>query len=149
MTFKQKVYAGFLEILNTKIDSFQHAIDELSESILNETKSTAGDKHETALSILQAEQSRLAVHLYEAHDQKTFYCQIIMDNDVSVVKIGSIVKTTIATYFVSVALPKIVIDNITVISISIKSPLGEILLAKKVNDTFTINNNQHTILEIL
>jgi hypothetical protein len=53
MNWKETIYHTFLEKLNQQIDSFQFQLDELSESVLNETKSTAGDKHETALSMLQ------------------------------------------------------------------------------------------------
>ena len=38
MTFKEKIYSRFLDLLNEKIDGFQFTLDELSESILNETK---------------------------------------------------------------------------------------------------------------
>jgi CRISPR/Cas system endoribonuclease Cas6 (RAMP superfamily) len=135
--------------LNEKIDYFQQAIDELSESVLNETKSTAGDKHETALSILQSEQSRLAVHLYDAHDQKSFYCQIILEEMYNIIKVGSLVKTSKGWFYISVALPKIVIEEKSIIAISSKSPLGEKLFGKKRNEQIEINGIVHIVEEIL
>lgn len=149
MTFKEKVHHHFLLSLNEKINYFQQAIDELSESVLNETKSTAGDKHETALSILQSEQSRLAIHLYDAHDQKSFYCQMKIDQDTSFIKSGSLLKTSKGWFYMSVALPKIIIEDTTVIAISSKSPLGEKLLGKKIGDRIEINGINHLVEEIL
>lgn len=148
MTFKEKIYARFLELLNEKIDGFQFTLDELSESILNETKSSAGDKHETALTMLQLEQSQVATHLYEAVDQKTIYAQIdlTISNDRAIS--GSLVKTNKGYFFLSVALPKISIDDKTVFAISPKSPLGEKLMGKKIGDVTEVNGIEHYIESI-
>ena len=49
MTFKQKIYSHYLQLINEKVQQLQKVLDDLKESSSNETKSTAGDKHETAL----------------------------------------------------------------------------------------------------
>lgn len=148
-TFKQKTYNTFLNSLNEQIDSFQYQLDELSESVLNETKSTAGDKHETALVMLQTEQSQVAKHLYDAIDNKTIFVQIDIQKKSDVVVSGSLVKTSKGLFFVSVALPKISIDGKNIIAISAKSPLGEKLMGKKVNDKIEVNGIEHLIEEII
>jgi hypothetical protein len=148
MTFKQTVYQEFLKSLNEKIDSFQNTIDELSISVMNETKSTAGDKHETALSMLQADQSRMAEHLYEAVDNKTIFSQINIDEQQDTIRSGSLVKTTHGYFFISIALPKIKVDNIQIIAISPQSPLGEKLIGLKKGDCIEMNSIVHCIEEI-
>ncbi len=57
MTLKQKIHGHTLEIINAKISLLQKVLADLKESGSNETKSTAGDKHETALAMLQIEQA--------------------------------------------------------------------------------------------
>jgi len=57
MSIKQKIYTHFLKMLNTNISILQKSLVDLKESSSNETKSTAGDKYETALAMLQIEQS--------------------------------------------------------------------------------------------
>lgn len=147
--FKQKVYKQLLVSLNEKIDAFQFALDELSISVLNETKSTAGDKHETALAMLQTEQSQIAEHLYEVIDHRTFFLQVNPEEVSETVRVGSLVRTSKGCFFISVALPKIVVDQIAVIAISPKSPLGEKLLGCKVGDKIEINSIQHVVEEIV
>jgi hypothetical protein len=149
MTFKEKIHSRFLDLLNEKIDGFQFTLDELSESILNETKSSAGDKHETALTMLQLEQSQVATHLYEAVDQKTIYAQIDITISNEIAASGSLVKTNKGYFFLSVALPKISIDEKIIFAISPKSPLGEKLMGKKLGDIIEVNGIEHHIESIL
>lgn len=149
MHFKQKTYDQFLILLNEQIDSFQFQLDELSESVLNETKSTAGDKHETALVMLQTEQSQVAKHLYDAIDNKTIYAQIDLNSGNDFIKSGSLVKTSKGYFFISIALPKITIEGKTIFAISTKSPLGEQLMGRKVNDKIQVNGIEHIIEEII
>ncbi len=148
MSFKQTMYATFVALLDEKINSFQFALDELSMSVMNETKSTAGDKHETALAMLQAEQSRIAEHLYEVVDKKTFFAQMNIDESTDYIRSGSLVKTSKGYFFISVALPKISVDGISVIAISPQSPLGEKLMGCRVGESIEINNTVHHIEEI-
>lgn len=148
MTFKQKIYNQFLKNLKEKIDGYQFSLDQLSESVLNETKSTAGDKHETALSMLQLEQSQVAKHMYEAIDAHTFFVQLNLEKQNQIVQVGSLVKTNHGYFLISVALPKITIDDKTILAISSKSPLGIQLLGKKINDKIIMNSIEHEILEI-
>jgi len=145
MSFKKEVYLKFLSSLNEKIDSFQFTLDELSISVMNETKSTAGDKHETALSMLQLEQSRIAEHLYEAIDNKTIFSQIQIDDISHQVRSGSLVKTSKGYYFISIALPKINVEGISVFAVSPKSPLGVQLMGRVVGDQVEVNGIQHRI----
>ncbi len=149
MTFKQTVYTKFLSLLDERIDSFQFALDELSISVMNETKSTAGDKHETALSMLQLEQSRIAEHLYEAIDNKTIYIQLDIDDTSAIIRSGSLVQTTKGYFFISIALPKVTVDDISVIAISPKSPLGQNLIGHQKGETIEMNGMSHTILKVI
>ncbi len=149
MTFKQTVYSKFLSLLNERIDSFQFTLDELSISVMNETKSTAGDKHETALSMLQLEQSRIAEHLYEAIDNKTILMQIDLDELSDMIRSGSLVQTNKGYFFISIALPKVTVDGIAVIAISPQSPLGQKLMGHSKGDVIEMNGMSHTIVEVV
>ena len=71
MAFKQKIYNYYRQVINDKISLLQKVLADLKESGANETKSTAGDKHETALAMLQIEQANVRGQLKEAQEQKT------------------------------------------------------------------------------
>lgn len=145
LDFKQKVYQHYVSALNGKINSLQHALNELSESAKNETKSTAGDKHETALAMLQIEQENTRTKFKEAAEQKAQLERIdILQKQAAITK-GSLIKTDKGYFFLSVALGKSTIDSIPVIAISPKSPLGAKLLGLKEKETADINGIRYTV----
>ncbi len=145
MTFKEKIYESYLRILEDKIQLFQNTLNELRESSSNETKSTAGDKYETALAMLHIEQENTNQQLKEAVKQKILFSKI--DPAVSTSKIinGSLIKTNKGYFFLSIALGKTVVDGVTVIALSPHSPLGQKLMGLKVNDTTGINGIEYLI----
>ncbi len=139
MNFKEKVYHHYQSFLKDKMDALQHTLNELSESAKHETKSTAGDKHETALAMLQIEQENTRTQYREALEQKTQLDRIdIMLNSPAIVK-GSLLKTDKGYFFLSIALGKAMIDGIPVIAISPQSPLGARLMGLKKKDSVEMN----------
>ena len=123
----------------------QQVLSDLKESGSNETKSTAGDKHETALAMLQIEQANVRGQLKELMDQKIVFEKI--DPTVSSVVIvnGSLVKTNRGYLFLSIAAAKAIIDGNTVIALSPQSPLGIKLVGLGVADIAAVNNTRYVI----
>jgi len=149
MTFKEKVYQQYLQIIKDKILSLETILNDLNESAKNETKSTAGDKHETALAMLQIEQENTRKKIAETIEQKTQLERINIHQKSDTIIKGSLIKTDKGSLFLSIALGKIVIDEITITALSPQSPLGIKLLGLKMNDMVEINNNQFLIKDIL
>ena len=149
MDFKQKVYQYYVSSLNEKINALQQTLNELSDSAKNETKSTAGDKHETALAMLQIEQENTRTKSKEATEQKAQLERIdILQKTDSIIR-GSLIKTDRGYFFLAVALGKSTIDTIPVIAISPQSPLGAKLLGLKEKESAEINGIRYTVEIIL
>jgi len=148
MTFKQKIYTQFRQMLETKINGLQQQLNDLKESTANETKSTAGDKYETARAMLQIEQDNTRRQLQEALEQQSIFTAIDISINSNEIIRGSLVKTNKGYLFISVALGKIIVDGITIIALSPQSPLGKQLMSLRVNDITTINNIAYTIDDI-
>ena len=148
MKLKQKIYNHYLQVIHDKVAMLQNILTDLKESGSNETKSTAGDKHETALAMLQIEQANTRGQLQEALTQKAALEKINPALSASIVLNGSLVKTNRGYLFVSIALGKTVIENITVIALSPQSPLGQKLMGLKVGDVAVINTMYYTIEDI-
>lgn len=145
MSLKQKVHRHYLSILHDKISLLQNVLADLKESGTNETKSSAGDKHETALAMLQIEQANKRVQLAQMIAQKVLLEKINPEIVAAVVLMGSLVKTDKGYLFVSVALGKAVVDGIPCTALSPQSPLGQKLMGLKEKDTATINNTCYYI----
>lgn len=145
MNFKQKVYQECLQVVNGKIDGLQKALNDLKESISNETKSTAGDKHETARAHLQIEQENISRQLKEVLDQKAVLDQTDFSIESTAVIKGSLVKTSKGYLLVSIAAGKLQVAGITVFALSPLSPLGARLMGQKAGDTVKMNDIHYAI----
>ena len=148
MTLKQKIYDHYLHLINEKINLLQQALADLKESGTNETKSTAGDKHETALAMLQIEQANTRAQLKVAQDQKAALEKIAHVQALHSIVNGSLVKTNLGYLFLCTALGKAVVAGHTVITLSPQSPLGMQLMGLQKGATVIINSKQYLVESI-
>ncbi len=149
MTFKQKILQQYQQLVNDRVDVFQDMILALTEDSKNDAKGSAGDKHETALSMMHIEQEKLNRKLSEVLAQKVILDKIDVNQNSIKVALGSLVKTNNLTVYISVALPKITIDDQNIFAISPQSPLGQKLLGNEVGFEFEINGKEYNIEDIL
>ena len=148
MTRKEKIHGHCLNLINDKISLLQHLLADLKESAGNETKSTAGDKHETALAMLQIEQANTRGQLEDVLQKKAALKRINPVSSPEQIVNGSLVKTNRGYLYLSVALGKINTDGIDVIALSPQSPLGEKMMGLIVGDTVEMNGNFY-IIEVI
>lgn len=73
MNLKEKVYQHYLSLVLEKIKTLQDTIADLTLDAQNDAKGSAGDKHETALSMMHLEQEKLTQKVKEALDQKKHF----------------------------------------------------------------------------
>lgn len=148
MNFKETIYRHYTKLIEEKIQLLQTTLQDLRLSAANETKSTAGDKHETALAMLQIEQENTAKQLNEALAQKKTMDQI--DATIKTIQVckGSLVKTNHGLFFISSALGKKEIDGVWVIAISPASPLGNKMMGLQQGDRFAFNQTNYRIEEL-
>jgi len=148
MTLKQKVHDHYLRLINEKVTLLQQVLSDLKESGSNETKSTAGDKYETALAMLQIEQANTHAQLKEVLEQKAILEKLNPAVAAASIVHGSLIKTNRGWLYLSIALGKVTVDNIAVIALSPQSPLGIKLMGLKEGGIAEINNNQYIIESI-
>lgn len=149
MTLKQKIYNHYLNLVHEKIAMLQKVLDDLKESGANETKSTAGDKHETALAMLQIEQANTRAQLQEVLNQQAALEKINPEISATVVLNGSLVKTDRGYLYLSVALGKATVDGIVVIALSPQSPLGQKMMGLRVGEVVSVNNTSYLIIDVM
>ncbi|WP_159799736.1 hypothetical protein [Flavobacterium sp. MK4S-17] len=142
---KSKVIAYYRQQVQDKEDAFRDMIAALTEGAANDAKGSAGDKHETALSMMHLEQEKLNAKLAEILAQKAILNRIDSNTQSSKIILGSLVKANSMLLFLCAALPKITVDGQTVIALSPQSPLGSKLLGMQEGDSFTVGNVSYTI----
>ena len=145
---KKLVLERYHQILQDRIDVFRDMILGLTEDAQNDAKGSAGDKHETTLSMMHLEQEKLNYKLQEILAQKDILDKIDPNVNHTKISLGSIVQTNGMLLFVSTALPKITIDQSVIIAVSPQSPLGSKLMGNSVGYSFEINTSKFTVENI-
>ena len=145
---KHKILQCYHQILQDRIDIFRDMISDLTIDAQNDAKGSAGDKHETALSMMHIEQEKLNHKLKEILDQKAILDKIDVSLNHTKIALGSLVQANSMQLFISVALPKITVEDKTIIAVSPQSPLGSKLIGNEVGFEFEINGTKYTIQSI-
>jgi len=77
--FKNALFNACLEFVDSRLNAITHTINEIQVSLTSETKSSAGDKHETGRAMLQLEREKAGNQLAEIKKTK----EILFKIDVS------------------------------------------------------------------
>lgn len=148
MTLKQIIHNHFLVLIQDKIDVFRDRISALTEDSKSDSKSSAGDKHETALSMMHLEQEKANTKLREFIEQKNIFSKINPTTAHHIVSVGSLVLVNDMWLYISCALSKITIDNKNIFAVSPQSPLGSGIIGLKKGDNYLLNGKKYTIEEV-
>lgn len=73
----------------------------------------------------------------------------VLNSHSETIKVGSLVITNKARFYISVSLGEFFFQNDRFYAISPESPMAQIMLGKKVGDDFTLNRIHQQIVEIL
>jgi transcription elongation GreA/GreB family factor len=146
---KKQILQHHQLLLQDKIDVFRDMISGLTEDAQNDAKGSAGDKHETALSMMHIEQEKLNHKLKEILDQRSILDKIDASANHTKIALGSLVQANGMLLFISAALPKILVEDKTIIAVSTQSPLGSKLMGNEVGFEFEINSTRYKIQSIL
>lgn len=145
MTLKKKLKAICLERLNDKVSALQGIVEDLAIDAQNDAKSSAGDKHETGLSMMHLEQENISKKITENIAMRDVVSKINDEKVSSTVEFGSFVQVNSVYLFFSAALPKILVEDRSVLAVSMDAPIAKELLGRKLHEKFTFNNCEFTI----
>ena len=137
--FKLKVHHACEKVVLEKRKLLSQQLDSARLSANSETKSSAGDKHETGRALAQLEQENLAKQFSFLERLESDLSQLKSDLISEKVEKGALVKTDKMTLYFGVALGEIKVEDISVFAISTASPIGE---------SFVVNSNTHNINQI-
>ncbi len=149
ISIKEKLLAQCVSIIIRKQELLAYALNDINESITTETKSSVGDKHETARARMQFEQEKLNKQLFELNEQMNELKKIDTSTIHKWIGFGSLVETNKGLFFISAALGKIELNTKLIYSISPLSPIAIKMQGLEKNVRFEFNKTQYTILNIV
>ncbi|MFT6870740.1 3-oxoacyl-ACP synthase [Polaribacter sp.] len=135
--------------VNKRSQTVHEIISSNQKALQSETKSSAGDKHETGRAMLQLEMEKASQQLEGISLMNQILSKIDILKLSKNVCLGSIIITDTANYFLSISAGQLVVDGKNYFAISVSSPIGKLLLGKKQNDGFVFNGNRMKINQVL
>lgn len=139
MFTKKSVHETVVQLVQEKQFRIQQEFDALQESLTTETKSTAGDKHETGRAMTQLEQEKLSHQLGEIRKTLEGLHRIDPENTHTTITFGSLIETDRGWFYISVGIGAVAVETTQVFCITAGSPVGQQLMQKKAGDSFELN----------
>ena len=145
---KQELFSQCQYFVSERLSRIQQTLSNIQDSLANETKSSAGDKHETGRAMIQLEREKAGNQLAESEKLQQILAKINIDSSSEVVRMGSLVYTSQANYFMAISAGQITTSNKTFFAVAPNTPIGQLLLGKKEGETVVFNENKIEILRI-
>jgi len=146
---KKSVHQECVNAIAERIQNVTEAIDMARESANEDGKSSAGDKHETGRAMAHLEQEKAVKQLNELLDQQNVLKRIDPTIQAIHAVLGSLVETNLGTFYLSIALGKLVVKGDEYLVISPASPMGKMLLGLSVGSKSSLNGREVVIKSIL
>ena len=145
---KVLMYEFCKDFATSRMARIQAQIKEVQNALGSETKSSAGDKHETGRAMLQLEREKLGQQLAEAERMNQLVQKVDITLSTSTASLGSLVVTSNANYFLAISAGEFKGAEGKNYCISLNTPIGIMLLGKSVGDSINFNGSALRIEEI-
>ena len=145
-TLKQELLEQCRLLVFDRRRTITNVISSAKNALVSESKSSAGDKHETGRAMLQLEMEKAGQQLENVIQMEETLDRIPNDKTLSIGCLGALIRTNKGNYFLTISVGEIIIDKISYYAISTKSPIGTQMLGKRLGDTIPFNGA--TITEV-
>ncbi|SDR72824.1 hypothetical protein SAMN04515667_0464 [Formosa sp. Hel1_31_208] len=135
--------------LDDRLIAVQKMITELQAALQSETKSSAGDKHETGRAMIQLEREKAGQQLAEIQKTNQSLRKIDIHTTSTNIVMGSVVITTKVNYFIAISAGELEIDSASYFAISAQTPIAQLLLGKTVGDKIQFRDQSFQILKVI
>ena len=140
LKIKKKLMEACFLFVEERMNTVTHSIESNKKALFSETKSSAGDKHETGRAMLQLEMEKAGQQLSSIDQMKEIMKKVTVESTSGVVCLGSLVITDKGNYYLAISMGKIDIESIDYYAVSTNSPIGSQLLGKGEGDSISFNN---------
>ena len=134
--------------VNEKLDIIETIMSENRQALEQESKSSAGDKHETGRAMLHLEMEKASQQLLVAQSMKETLQRINLNSATNKIKLGSLITTDQGIYFLSISAGQLTIQGNIYYAISPSSPIGALLIGKEKGTDIVFGSKVIKILTI-
>ena len=148
MVNKIAVHSACVDMLSERMQLIRDEMISLQASAEEETKSSAGDKYETAREMIQAEKEKVASRLEETTKFLSILRTLRPTEIYDEARVGSLIETDAGWMYLAGGLCAVKVDGANVFVISPVSPIGQALLNKKKGEAFQVNGKVQQIKQL-
>lgn len=141
LNFKLRLNEAVKVTLTQKLNTLENAFAESRQALNSESKSTAGDKHETGRAMIQLEMEKLGNQLQAAEEQM----KLLNSLSTGIRKkanLGALIKLSSNFYYLSLSMGKVHFEGYEVFLLSGAAPLAQAMLGKQQGDTIHFRGNE-------
>lgn len=142
---KENLYLQCVHFVENRFKTIQTTINEIQESLTSETKSSAGDKHETGRAMLQLEREKAGHQLAEIQKIKEHLSKINVTSISTCIGLGTVVYTNKSNYFIAISAGELKAENEVFYAISPNTPMGQLLMGKTLGDDVVFRDQKFKI----
>lgn len=134
--------------VDNRYSKIKQTITDIEESLLEESKSSSGDKHETGRAMLQIDRENAGKQLQEIEKIVPLLKKIDVKATSDYARLGSLVYTDKFVYFISLSIGAVSIAKTDYLCVALNSPVGVLISGKKKGDEFILNGNRYKITSV-
>ena len=148
MINKKIIYDDLVHNLNEKLNSIQFLISSAIDSRDLDTKSSAGDKHETSRAKVQSDIENYLKQKVNIIEKLKGLSSININQKNNKVENGALVQTNFGFFFIAIGLGKFCVKNEEFFVISLVSPIGKSMKDKIESSSFKFRSLSYDIIKI-
>jgi hypothetical protein len=149
MNLKEKLFKQCELFVNNRMDTVEQIISSNQKALQSETKSSAGDKHETGRAMLQLEIEKASQQFKAIRDMRTVLAKIDLAKESKTAHLGSVIETSSVCFFLAISVGKITAHGKDYFAVSVFSPIGKLLLGKQKGEEFIFNGVRTKIRNVV
>lgn len=148
-SLKEAALAHCTAFVTGRLDRLAQQTKAISDALVSETKSSAGDKHETGRAMLQLEREKLGAQLAEAEKMQALLHKVPRSTRFTSVGLGALVITNTSAYYIAVSAGEMSYEKQKVYCVSPATPIGKLLLGKQVGDSLSFQSKEIKIMTVI
>lgn len=146
---KEKIFQAAIRQLKEKISLLQQERKAVSEGILEDTKSSAGDKFETGREMMTQDLKTIETTIEKLQEDldEIYRVQSIKSNS-EAVREGSLIQLGTDFFLISASIGQLEVEGKKYFLLSRNSPLGQVLIGKKKGENVLFRGKPQAILDV-
>ena len=148
MVLKEDLLKQCVLFVNDKLDIIETIMSENRKALEQESKSSAGDKHETGRAMLHLEMEKASQQFAVAQQMKEILHRIHLNSVSKKIKLGSLITTDQGIYFLSISAGQLTVEENIYYAISPSSPIGALLIGKEKGANVVLGSKVIKILRV-